>query len=655
MKAGKKLVIVESPTKAKTIGRILGEGFSVMSSMGHLIDLPQRQLGVDVENGFVPRFVVMKSRQTILSGLKKEAVKSQEVYVATDPDREGEAIGWHIKEKLPAGKKILRVVFHEITPQAVKSAFEHPREFDSRMIEAQIGRRVLDRIVGYYLSPLLWKKMARGLSAGRVQSVALRIVVERERQIESFIPREYWEIEALLRKPQDAVFTAKLDKAGGNKIEIKSKEDSEKVLEALKGSVFTVSAVTRKEKKRNPEPPFITSTLQQEGFNKLKFNSSRTMQIAQQLYEGVDLVGEGPVGLITYMRTDSTNIAASAVEEARGFIKEKFGAEYLPERPNVYKSRKNAQEAHEAIRPSSVSRSPEQLRELLTPEQYKLYELIYRRFISSQMTPARYSVTSVSIKAGDYLFSASGSRLVFDGCLSVYKKEDEEERESQPSIPELKEGDILELQDLKPSQHFTKPPPRFSDSSLVKILEEEGIGRPSTYAPIIHTLLMRDYVRRIKGYFHPTELGSKVCDLLVRYFPGIMDVKFTAHMEEKLDGIEEGQLRHKQVLEEFFQPFKQDLDFAQGDIKKEIVFTGEACEKCGKPMVIKWGRKGKFLSCSGFPECKHAKSITTGVKCPQPDCAGELVERHSRRGVFYGCSRYPECRYVASNLPGESK
>jgi DNA topoisomerase-1 len=486
----------------------------------------------------------MKSRQTILSGLKKESVKSQEVYVATDPDREGEAIGWHIKEKLPADKKILRVVFHEITPQAVKSAFEHPREFDARMIEAQIGRRVLDRIVGYYLSPLLWKKMARGLSAGRVQSVALRIIVERERQIESFVPREYWEIEALLRKLQDAVFTAKLDKAGGNKIEIKSREEADKVLEALKGSVFTVSAVTRKEKKRNPEPPFITSTLQQEGFNKLKFNSSRTMQIAQQLYEGVDLVGEGPVGLITYMRTDSTNVAVSAVEEARGFIKEKFGAGYLPEKPNVYKSRKNPQEAHEAIRPSSVSRSPEQLRELLTPEQYKLYELIYRRFISSQMTPARYSVTSVAIKAGDYLFSASGSRLVFDGCLSVYKKEDEEEGESQPAIPELKEGDILELQDLKPSQHFTKPPPRFSDSSLVKILEEEGIGRPSTYAPIIHTLLMRDYVRRIKGYFHPTELGGKVCDLLVRYFPGIMDVKFTARMEEKLDGIEEGQLRH---------------------------------------------------------------------------------------------------------------
>ena len=654
MKSGKKLVIVESPTKARTIGRILGEGFLVTSSMGHLIDLPQRQLGVDVDNGFVPRYVVMKSRQSLLSKLKKEAAGSQEVYVATDPDREGEAIGWHIKERLPAGKKILRVVFHEITPQAVKNAFGHPREFDASMIEAQTGRRVLDRIVGYYLSPLLWKKMARGLSAGRVQSVALRIIVERERQIESFVPREYWEIVALLGTPGGADFSAKLDKEDGEKIEIKNREEADSIAEKLGKSVFSVASITRKEKKRNPEPPFITSTLQQEGFNKLKFNSSRTMQIAQQLYEGVDLAGEGPVGLITYMRTDSTNVAASAVKEARDFIKDKYGAEYLPDKPNVYKSRKNAQEAHEAIRPSAVSRSPEQLRDLLTPEQYKLYELIYRRFISSQMTPARYSVTSVSINAGVYSLSASGSRLVFDGCLSVYRKEEEPE-EGQPAMPELKEGDILQLRGLNPSQHFTKPPPRFSDSSLVKTLEEEGIGRPSTYAPIIQTLLLRDYVRRIKGYFHPTELGGKVCDLLVRYFPGIMDVKFTARMEEKLDGIEEGKLRHVQVLEEFYQPFKQDLDFAQGDIKKEVVVTGEACEKCGKPMVVKWGRKGKFLSCSGFPECKHAKSITTGVKCPQPGCAGELIERHSRRGVFYGCSRYPECRYVSSTLPGETK
>jgi len=522
------------------------------------------------------------------------------------------------------------------------------------MIEAQTGRRVLDRIVGYYLSPLLWKKMARGLSAGRVQSVALRIIVERERQIESFVPREYWEIEALLGTPGGADFSAKLDKEDGEKIEIKNREEADSIAEKLGKSVFSVASITRKEKKRNPEPPFITSTLQQEGFNKLKFNSSRTMQIAQQLYEGVDLAGEGPVGLITYMRTDSTNVAASAVKEARDFIKDKYGAEYLPDKPNVYKSRKNAQEAHEAIRPSAVSRSPEQLRDLLTPEQYKLYELIYRRFISSQMTPARYSVTSVSINAGVYSLSASGSRLVFDGCLSVYRKEEEPE-EGPPAMPELKEGDILQLRGLNPSQHFTKPPPRFSDSSLVKTLEEEGIGRPSTYAPIIQTLLLRDYVRRIKGYFHPTELGGKVCDLLVRYFPGIMDVKFTARMEEKLDGIEEGKLRHVQVLEEFYQPFKQDLDFAQGDIKKEVVVTGEACEKCGKPMVVKWGRKGKFLSCSGFPECKHAKSITTGVKCPQPGCAGELIERHSRRGVFYGCSRYPECRYVSSTLPGETK
>ncbi|MFH1640623.1 MAG: type I DNA topoisomerase [Candidatus Omnitrophota bacterium] len=651
----KKLVIVESPTKAKTISRILGDDFSVVSSMGHLIDLPKKKLGVDIEKDFTPEYEVLDKREKVLAALKKESKGKDNIYVATDPDREGEAIGWHIKDRVFKKRKVLRVVFHEITPAAIKHAFDNPREFDLKMIDAQIGRRILDRIVGYFLSPLLWKKIARGLSAGRVQSVALKLIIEREKEIKAFVPEEYWEIEAELKKvhsPQSTVhsqFVAKLDKIGDKEAEIKNNSEADKIVTGLEGKQFIVSEVKKTEKNRYPDPPFITSTLQQEAFNKLRFNASKTMIVAQQLYEGIDIGEELPVGLITYMRTDSTHVAPEAITEVRTFISGKFGKGYLPEEPNVFKIKKFAQAAHEAIRPSLIAKPPESLEKFLTPEQYKLYDLVYRRFIASQMTPARQLVTTVKILAGEYLFSASGTVLVFDGFSVIYNKNNEDKEKK--IIPLLEKDEFLELLKLIPSQHFTKPPPRYSDSSLVKTLEENGIGRPSTYAPIIYTLVLRDYARRLKGYLHPTELGFKVCHLLVEYFPKIMNIEFTALMEDELDEIEEGKFDRIKVLKDFYAPFKESLDFAQKNIKKEVITTDEICDKCGKPMIIKWGRKGKFLSCSDYPTCKNSKSITTGVKCPEAGCGGELIERRSKRGFFYGCSNFPKCRFVSKNLP----
>ncbi len=647
----KNLVIVESPTKAKTISKILGDNYSVISSMGHIIDLPQKELGVDIEKGFTPDYVVITGRKKILDSIKKESKDKDNIYVATDPDREGEAIGWQIKDKVLKKKIVYRVTFHEITPAAVKDAFKHARDFDHNMIEAQVGRRVLDRIVGYFLSPLLWKKIARGLSAGRVQSVALKLIVEREKEIQKFVPREYWEIEAELQKSSadSGPFLAKLEKIDDKKAEINNQESAEKLVDDLKTKQFIVSEIKKTEKKRYADPPFITSTLQQEAFNKLRFSATKTMIVAQQLYEGIDIGEENPVGLITYMRTDSPRVAPEAIKEVRNHIAKIFGKEYLPESPNVYKVKKLAQEAHEAIRPTLISSPAESLKEFLSPDQYKLYELIYNRFMASQMTPARYLSTSVDILAGKYLFTASGSTLIFDGFSAVYNKNGDEKEKN--TIPELEKDEILKLLKLTPSQHFTKPPPRFSDSSLVKALEEEGIGRPSTYAPIIYTLVLRDYIRRIKGYLNPTELGFKVCDLLVEYFPKIMDVKFTAAMEEELDEIEEGRIDKIKVLQDFYAPFKESLDFAQANIKKEVIVSNEICDKCGKPMVVKWGRRGKFLSCSDFPRCKNSKSITSGVKCPEPGCGGELIERRSKRGFFYGCSNFPKCTFTSKTLP----
>jgi len=662
----KNLVIVESPTKAKTISKILGKDYSVVSSMGHIIDLPAKRLGVDVENKFEPEYVVIPAKKKLLTQLRKEAKTKEKIYVATDPDREGEAIGWQIKEKVFKGKDVLRVSFHEITPQAVGEAFKSAREFDTKMIEAQVGRRVLDRLVGYFLSPLLWKKLARGLSAGRVQSVGLRLIVERERQIQKFVASEYWEIVAELFKPKisgESHFCAKLEKIDGQKAEIKRNQDAQGICGQLKDKEFKVLEIKKTEKKRYPLAPFITSTMQQEAFNKLRFNASKTMLVAQQLYEGINIGEDNPVGLITYMRTDSPNVASVAIQEVREHIGRSFGKDFLPDKPNVFKAKKSAQEAHEAIRPSYVSRSPESLKDFLNHDQIRLYELIYNRFLASQMKPAEFLATAVDITADKYLFVANGSHLLFEGFLAAYNKsegEDKEEEEEEKEkiknvIPPLEQGEVLGLEKLIPSQHFTKPPPRYSDSSLIKALEEEGIGRPSTYAPIIYTIIMRDYVRRIKGYLNPTELGFKVNDMLVEYFPKILDLKFTALMEEELDEIEEGTLSRQKVLEDFYAPFKKSLDFAQANIVKEVITTDQVCDQCGKPMIVKWGRRGKFLSCSGFPKCKNSKSITSGVKCPIDNCGGELIERHSKRGVFYGCSNFPKCTFTARTLPEDKE
>jgi len=661
----KNLVIVESPTKAKTISKILGDDFRVVSSMGHIIDLPAKKLGVDVEDKFKPTYVVIPGRKKILAQLKKEAKGKDNIYIATDPDREGEAIGWQIKEKLFKSKNVLRVSFHEITPHALAEAFKNAREFDVKMIEAQVGRRVLDRMVGYFLSPLLWKKIARGLSAGRVQSVGLRLIVERERQIQKFIACEYWEISAELFKPNVSgvsSFCAKLDKIDQQKAEIKHNQDAQEICSQLKDKEFKVLEIKKTEKKRNPPAPFITSTMQQEAFNKFRFNASKTMLIAQQLYEGIDIGEDNPVGLITYMRTDSPHVSAEAVIEVREHIGRSFGKNYLPEKPNVFKAKKSAQEAHEAIRPSYVSRSPESLKDFLNHDQIRLYELIYNRFLASQMKPAEFLATAVDILADKYLFVANGSHLIFEGFLAVYNKievkeedQDEEKEKTKNLIPPLERGELLGLKTLIPSQHFTKPPSRFSDSSLIKALEEEGIGRPSTYAPIIYTIILRDYVRRIKGYLNPSELGFKVNDMLVEYFPKIIDVKFTALIEEKLDQIAEGKLSRNEILEDFYLPFKESLDFAQTHIVKEVLVTEELCDKCGKPLIVKWGRRGKFLSCSAFPECKNSKSITSGVKCKIENCGGELIERHSKRGFFYGCSNFPKCTFTSRDLPEDKE
>ncbi|MBF0522636.1 MAG: type I DNA topoisomerase [Candidatus Omnitrophica bacterium] len=647
----KAIVIVESPTKVKTINKILGAKFKVVSSMGHLIDLPKSTLGVDVEKNFEPNFIVVRSKSKILTQLKKDTAAAKEIYVATDPDREGEAIGWNLVTQIGKGKKIFRVTFQEITKEAVLKAFEHPREFDQKLINAQVARRILDRIVGYKLSPVLWKKVGSRLSAGRVQSVALRILVEREREITRFVPEEYWQIAVDLKKEgYDQPLAASLERIDKEKFKISSQNEANTLVEEIKQQDFNVTLVSEREVKRNPNPPFITSTLQQEAFNKLRFNAERTMRIAQELYEGVELGDGETVGLITYMRTDSVNISQEALLKVREFIKTNYGAKYLPEEPNKYKSRKSAQEAHEAIRPASVLRSPQDIQRFLEPDQYKLYALIWNRFVSCQMTPAVYKYKKIEITAGRFQFGASGSTLVFDGFLTVNSEDREEE--SALDFSHYTQGDRLSLMEMKPTQHFTKPPARFSDASLVKALEEDGIGRPSTYASIIHTLVFRNYVVRDRGYFTPTELGIKICDLLVEYFAKVMDIGFTAKMEEELDSVEEGVLEYPKLLDEFYQPFKEELDFAEKNIEKTHNFIDKKCPLCQRQMVVKWGRRGKFLSCSGFPACKHAESFTSGVKCPQEGCTGELVERRSKKGqMFYGCSRYPQCTFIANELP----
>lgn len=656
----KSLVIVESPAKAKTINKFLGSKYLVTASMGHIIDLPKSKLGVDVENDFKPQYIVMKDRKKNLKALKAEAKGKAAVYLAADPDREGEAISWHLQTALAEeGRKFYRVEFDEITKEAVTNAFKHPREIDMHLVNAQQARRILDRIVGYTLSPLLWKKVSRGLSAGRVQSVAVRLIVEREEEIKKFNPKEYWEIMAELKRKADGPkdkFTAKLDKYKEKKIDVVKKDEADRMTAELKKSKFVVGDIKESKKRKSPYPPFTTSKLQQESFNKLRFSGARTMSIAQGLYEGVEIGSEGSVGLITYMRTDSVRISKDAQADAKKYILEKFGSKYYPDTPNVYKARKAAQEAHEAVRPTLPLREPGSVKDYLTPDQLKLYTLIWNRFISSQMTQAIYAQTSVDIWAGEYLFKTASTRIDFDGYTAVYeveKEKEEEDGEIKTKLPILSVDEPLDLLELLPSQHFTKPPPRYSDASLVKALEELGIGRPSTYAPIIQTITARDYVGREGGYFRPTELGGIVTRLLMQHFPKVLDVEFTAKLEDELDGIEEGDSDWVMVLKGFYSPFIHAVEAAKlemKDVKKEVVATDEVCALCGKPMVIKWGRRGKFMSCSDYPTCKNAKSITTGVKCPT-GCGGELVARKSVRGSFFGCSRYPKCTFIAKKLP----
>jgi len=659
----KSLVIVESPAKAKTINKFLGSGYVVSSCMGHVRDLPQRDFGVDVEDGFKPTYVTLSGRKKLITKLKKELSNKKALFLAPDPDREGEAISWHLAELLGKGVDVHRVEFQEITKDAVLKAFKNPRSIDMNMVYAQQARRILDRIVGYSISPLLWKKVVRGLSAGRVQSVAVRLIVEREKQINAFKPQEYWEIAAQLQKPSFVVrrssfekpFEAKLEQIEGRKPDIKTEEQAKNIVKELKPADFIVASVKESQKKRKPQAPFTTSKMQQEAFNKLGFQAAKTMRIAQQLYEGVDLGAEGSTGLITYMRTDSVRVSNEALSSVRNFILKKFGKKYLPSSPLKYKSKKSAQEAHEAIRPTSAGRMPDSIKSYLTSEQYRLYDLIWRKFVASQMTPAVFSTKSIDISAKDskYIFRTTGSNCVFDGFLAVYGEKSEGQQPQE--LPKLTKGDKLDLMKLIPSQHFTKPPPRYSDASLVKVLEEKGIGRPSTYAPIIETIVMRNYVSRQSGYFYATELGIAVNELLVKHFPRILNIKFTAEMERELDEIEAGRLERVKVLGDFYGKFEATMTKAKAsmkDLKKDVVYTDEACELCGRKMVEKWGRHGKFLSCSGFPQCRFAKAISSGVKCPQPNCDGELVQRKSpTRGFFYGCSKYPECKFISRKLP----
>lgn len=669
-----KLVIVESPAKAKTINKFLGKDYIVEASLGHVRDLPRSKMGVDVENNFQPQYLVMMRARQRVKGLKKLAQGKAGIFLAPDPDREGEAISWHLAHLLSEkneGVPIYRVEFNEITKEAVTEAFKHPREIAMNLVNSQQARRILDRVVGYELSPLLWAKIGRGLSAGRVQSVALRLIVEREREIRGFVPQEYWTLQARLSSQnpenQSKRFLARLDKIGKEKAELVTAEQTEKIKQAVQQLPFRVTKIEKKERFRRPQAPFTTSKIQQEAYNRLGFPAAKTMRVAQKLYEGVDLPGEGTIGLITYMRTDSVNLADSARLEVVGYIKQHFGDSYLPEKPPVYKSKKGAQEAHEAIRPTSVHRNPESIRASLDEDEFKLYDLIWKKAIASQMSPAVDEHVSVTIVAGEeYFFKTGGRRNIFPGFSALYgevksaetKKEDEDDDEDTDefeNIPSLTEGETLSLHELLGDQHFTKPPGRFNDASLVKTLEELGIGRPSTYAPTIYTLLARGYTVRKSGAILPTELGETVVELLVEHFPTILNVQFTALMEEELDKIEDGEMEWVQVLKDFYGPFKASLDVAKTLIKRVKPVdkpTDYKCEKCQKPMVIKWGRFGEFMACTGFPECRNTKSLPTGVKCPEANCGGDLVKRMSKkRKTFYGCSNYPTCNHISNFLP----
>jgi len=682
-----KLVIVESPAKARTLNKILGRSYSVKASLGHVRDLPRASLGVDIDKGFIPRYVIPAKKKKIVGEIKKAASKASSIYLATDPDREGEAISWHLVQAANLDKDnipVQRVVFQEITKDAVQEAFQSPRSIDMNLVDAQQARRILDRLVGYKLSPLLWRKVQRGLSAGRVQSVAVRMIVDREREIQEFIPQEYWIIEVELAPPEEkeASFKARLFAlADGTKLDIGNKDEAERVIADLEKAGYAVKAVATKQVARQPAPPFITSTLQQEAWQRLHFTAGRTMVIAQQLYEGLPLGKEGSVGLITYMRTDSTHVAASAISEAREFIGEKYGAKFLPPKPRSFARKVRwAQEAHEAIRPTKIYRQPEQLRPFLNPAQLKLYELIWKRMVASQMSAALYDTTNVEIEASNaaaseaigspksspnslgekqpqgYLLKASSSVVKFPGFIGVYGEgKDEDERgERFVSLPKLKIGDRLIYLGIFPEQCFNLPPPRYTEATLIKALEQKGIGRPSTYAPILSTIQERDYVNKAEGKFHPTELGITVNKILAEHFPKIVDPGFTAQMEEQLDEIARGKYEWIAALQEFYPPFQDTLGKAWINLEKVSLtrMSEETCPNCGRPMVIKVGRFGKFLACSGYPDCKTTMpyAVKTGVSCPQ--CGGELVKKVSKKKkVFYGCSKFPKCQFAVSRRP----
>jgi DNA topoisomerase-1 len=659
----KNLVIVESPAKAKTLSQFLGKDYAVKASLGHVRDLPQKELGIDIDNDFSPKYVVAQGKKKVLKEIKEGAKSAKAVYLATDPDREGEAISWHLVQAAGLSKAHLkRVVFHEITKEAIDDAFRHPRSIDLKLVNAQQARRILDRLVGYKLSPLLWKRVRPGLSAGRVQSVALKLIVDREAEILGFISLEYWSIEAELAKEdkKSSSFKAGLvGLANGDKVELKDQEQTQKLVKTLEKASYSVIAVRQKRAARQPAPPFITSTLQQEAWRKFRLSAKQTMAIAQQLYEGLPLGKAGHVGLITYMRTDSTTVSASALVEARAYITERYGADFLPPTARRFaKKVKGAQEAHEAIRPTSVRREPEQIAPYLNAEQRKLYSLIWQRMVSSQMAAAQIDTTTVDIEAKadkeEYLFRAASSVIAFPGFLTLYQegKDEDENGEKKGTLPKLAKGEHLSLLQLIPEQHFTQPPPRYTEATLIKALEEKGIGRPSTYAPILSLIQERGYVERRNGKLGPTELGSLVSNLLSEHFAGIVNVGFTAQMEEKLDRIASGELEWVPMLHEFYHPFQEAISKATKAIPKVSEPTDETCEKCGRPMVIKWGRRGKFISCSGFPECKNAHSIVVniGVKCPK--CGGELVERKSKKGrTFYGCGDFPKCKFAVWDKP----
>lgn len=662
----KYLVIVESPAKAKTIRKYLGPDYKISASMGHIRDLPQSHIGVDVKNDFTPMYITMTGKTSLIKGLKEDAKNAEKIFLATDPDREGEAISWHLSHVLKIDPETpCRITFNEITKNAVVSAIEKARPINMNLVDAQQARRVLDRLVGYEISPVLWKKVKKGLSAGRVQSVATRIICDREREIESFVPEEYWTVAVQFRKDDGLTFDANFRGKNGKKAEIKNKYQADEILLLLNDSEFTVSNVKKSKKRKNPAPPFITSTLQQEASRKLGYSAQKTMMIAQQLYEGVDLGDEGSVGLITYMRTDSVRISEGAISEAREYISKHFGEDYLPSEPRRYKTKSAAQDAHEAIRPTYINREPEELKNMLSNDQYKLYKLIWDRFIACQMESAVFDTMTVDIdgvprkiKDNSVLnLRATGQKMVFKGFMALYiEGKDDEEDETNQLLPEIQVNEHLHLVKIDPVQHFTEPPPRYTEATLVKALEEKGIGRPSTYAPIITTILNRGYVERNNKQLVPTELGKIVNQFMMANFPEIVSINFTADMEERLDKVEDGQVQWKALLREFYTPFKETVTKAEGINKIEIPVeeSDVICDKCGRKMVIKSGRFGKFLACPGFPECKNTKPLLeeAGVKCPK--CSGKVIILKTKRNRKYlGCENYPKCDFMSWDMPSD--